>query len=404
MNNPRNVRFLTPAETLRGEAKTGISLHCHTLHSKENLDFVPYYAERIPLISYLWRREVERCVRMNGRPPKFDSGYWTPPLTGQQVYQMETASMDSLGLDGIVSITDHDSIDANLEIRKVYDEEKVPISMEWTVPFDEAFFHVGVHNLPAARAGEITEQLLDYTRGGVADDARLHELFAILNDCGDVLIVLNHPVWDIEMIGQRRHERLLDRFLASFAKWIHAIEVNGFRTWKENKVAIEIAEQLGMPIISGGDRHCLHSNTMINVSNASTFDEFVNEVRIDGFSQIAVMPEYKRPLPARQVASIAQILGNFQDFPEGRRLWSDRVYLDADDGLGLKTLTEHWNGHHPVWSRAVLALLAGLSHPVVRPLIGMTIGDTDIGRDDRHDERGLVMSGVPITAGGLSAE
>lgn len=408
MIKPRNVRFLAPGEDLSGEARTGVSLHCHTLHSKEILDFVPYYAERIPLVSHLWRRQLRLSIKMYGQPPDFKTGYWTPPLTAHQVFEMESANIQSLGLNGMVSITDHDSINANLEFRddlfKDLYIEKSPISMEWTVPFGEGFFHVGVHNLPADRADEIVEQLLDYTHAdGEPNDARLHEIFAMLNDCENVLIVLNHPIWDIEMIGQQRHERLLDRFLAAHAKWIHAIEVNGFRTWDENEVAIALADRLGIPIVSGGDRHCLHSNTMINVSNAQTFTEFVNEVRIDGHSRIVVTPEYKRPLPVRQVASIAQILGNFQHFPEGRRLWSDRVYFDANDGLGLRTLTDHWNGRQPLWSRVALGVLSVLSHPLMSPVIGLTVGDKDIGREDGNTERGPVIDGQ-IFSGRLRTE
>lgn len=404
MIKARNVQFLTPGEKLEGEVKTGISLHCHTLHSKELLDFVPYYAERIPVLSGIWRRELRRSIKMYGRPPEFKTGYWTPPLTGQQVFEMESTSMASLGLEGMISITDHDSINAPLELRKELDEAKVPISMEWTVPFGEGFFHVGVHNLPANQANEMTKQLLDYTNAdGQPNDDRLHELFAMLNDCDDVLIVLNHPIWDIEMIGQQKHERVLDQFLAAHAKWIHAIEVNGFRTWAENQTAIELADRLGLPIVSGGDRHCMHSNTMVNVSNATTFSEFVSEVRVDGHSRIAVTPEYHRPLPARQVASIAQILGNFEHFPEGRRLWSDRIYLDANDSSGLKTLTELWGGHRPLWTHAALGILKLLSHPWMAPVIGLTVGDTDIGRNDNVEERGFVIGG-PMVVGGLHAK
>jgi len=404
MINVRNVRFLAHGEELCGEAKTGISLHCHTLHSKELLDFVPYYADRIPLVSHLWKRSLRRSIEMYGCAPDFGTGYWSPPLTGRQVFDMESASLRSMGLAAMVSISDHDSIHANLEIRKDIDQQRAPISLEWTVPFSGVFFHVGVHNLPDGRAEEITKQLLDYSHSeGEPDDARLHELFAMLNDCDEVLLVLNHPIWDIEMVGQRKHERELDRFLVGHAKWIHAIEINGFRAWHENEIAIELADRLGLPIVSGGDRHCLQSNTMINVSNAPTFRDFVREIRVDGYSRIVVKPEYKLPLPARQVASIAQILGNFQDFPEGRRLWSDRVYFDANDGLGLKTLTEHWNGRQPLWSRAALGVLAVLSHPLMIPLIALTVGDTDIGRDDSR-EKGFPVGGVQIIAGGFPAK
>ena len=90
MIKTRNVSFLKPGQDLRGEAKTGVSLHCHTLHSKEIMDFVPYYAELIPVISSIWRRELRRSLKMYGRSPDFKTGYWTPPLTGHQVFDMES--------------------------------------------------------------------------------------------------------------------------------------------------------------------------------------------------------------------------------------------------------------------------------------------------------------------------
>ena len=46
-----NLYFLKRGERLNNVAWTGVSLHCHTLHSKELLDFVPYYAERISIVS-----------------------------------------------------------------------------------------------------------------------------------------------------------------------------------------------------------------------------------------------------------------------------------------------------------------------------------------------------------------
>jgi hypothetical protein len=107
---------------------------------------------------------------------------------------MEQESLAQLGLEAIVSITDHDSINANLEIRRDVRKETAPISLEWTVPFENAFFHIGVHNLPSVRADVITEGLLEYTYSKCgADNKRLHELFAMLNELPEVLIVLNHP-------------------------------------------------------------------------------------------------------------------------------------------------------------------------------------------------------------------
>ena len=391
---PENVRFLKNGEQVDKGGAVGVSLHCHTLYSRELLDFVPYYAERIPVVSWLWRREMRKRMENEGRLPDFTSGYWEPPLTGRDVFEMESKSLAGLGLGAMVSITDHDSIGANIALRNESDPERTPISMEWTVPFDEAFFHLGIHNIPPERAAEITDQLLAYTRAiGFPDDERLAELFAMLNECSETLVVLNHPIWDIEMIGQQRHERALTHFVARHAKWLHAVEINGFRAWSENQSAIDLADELGLPIISGGDRHCLHSNTMLNVTDAATFSDFAHEIRVERKSNIVVRPEYHVPLPSRQLASIAQILGRYDDFPSARRRWIDRVYLDTD-GSGPKTLAEHWGGKQPFWATAGLLALKGLAHRSMRPVIGFFVGDTDIGRSDESLQNELVVGNL----------
>src|ERR1041385_5884449 len=111
-NEIQNVYFLERGEGLSEMADTGVSLHCHTLHSKELIDFVPYYASRIPVASYFWRREMRRLGRLNA-VPDFKTGHWTPPLNGHEVFDAERKNLAAFGLDGIVSITDHDSINAN---------------------------------------------------------------------------------------------------------------------------------------------------------------------------------------------------------------------------------------------------------------------------------------------------
>ena len=51
----------------------------------------------------------------------------------------------------LVSITDHDDIQAPMLLRTVASARHIPVSVEWTTPFgkDQAF-HLGIHNLPSA--------------------------------------------------------------------------------------------------------------------------------------------------------------------------------------------------------------------------------------------------------------
>ncbi len=345
-----------------GTSRTGISLHCHTKYSKEFLDFVPYYAEMYPIVSSIFRMACGRFEKKNGSRPNFNLGHWEPPLDPHQLIESESVSLESLDLEPIVSITDHDSIQAGLDLRDSGGDCH-PISMEWTVPFGEAYFHVGVHNLPTGYAVELSGILLEYTSGGSSIEGKLDQVLSLLNEFPEILIVLNHPSWDIEMIGQQRHDAALESFTRSYGHHFHAIELNGFRPWAENQLAIKLAEELDLPIVSGGDRHCLHHNSMINITNARSFSEFVSEVRVDKQSQVLILPEYSKSLLHRQIRSISQILGEFPHFPEARRNWPQRVYFDWEDGHGLHSLATQWAGNEPRQYRWAVGMIRVMGNP-----------------------------------------
>lgn len=343
------LHILHKPKSLSKTAKTGVSLHCHTEHSKEMLDFVPHYAAKLPIISYFWRRENRNFQKREGRPIEFIDAYWSPPMTAREVFDIEKKQINEAGLDAITSITDHDCITANLKINEQTANEQAPISMEWTVPFEFGFFHVGVHNLPKERAVELSKTLLDYTFDKENHTTeKLNEVFALLHALPEVLIVLNHPLWDIEIVGKEKHLYLLRNFLKEHGRWIHALEINGFRKWSENKAVIEMAEALNLPIVTGGDRHGCQPNTVINLTDSKTFAEFVEEIRVDKRSEVVLMPEYKEPLHSRQMQSFAEILRHYPEFPAGRQKWFDRVYYNYD-GLGLRKLSVHWEFGGPLW-------------------------------------------------------
>ncbi len=357
-------------QDLSDRATTGVSLHCHTEYSKEMLDFVPHYAEKLPIIAHFWRKERDSYVEREGKAIDFSTAYWSPPLTPQMVYDIESKQINDANLDSFVSITDHDHINGNLTIVENRQEKSVPISMEWTVPFEFGFFHLGVHNLPQDSAAEITTTLLDYTFNKEFHGAeRLNELFAMLSEIPQVLVILNHPIWDIEMVGAVRHEILLKSFIRTHGQWIHAFEINGFRSWSENKAVIEMAEALGIPIATGGDRHGCKPNTVINLTNAASFEEFVDEIRVEKKSQVVLMPEYEQPLHSRQLQSFSEILSHYPDFVEDRRRWFDRVFFDNGDGKGVVPLSGHgWKLGGPKWLRLAIKTLGFLGSPTVRPV------------------------------------
>lgn len=363
------LNILREMKDLSSKARTGVSLHCHTEYSQEMLDFIPHYAEKLPIINFFWRRERERYIKREGRGLDFSTAYWSPPLPPKEVYRIEQEQIAATNLAPIVSLTDHDSINATLEVNDLDPATNAPISMEWTVPFEYGFFHVGVHNLPKDRAGEITKTLLDFTFNEENhNDAKLTEMFALLNELPGVLVVLNHPLWDIEIVGQERHEELLKMFLSRHVKWIHAFEVNGFRSWSENKGVIDLAESIGIPLVTGGDRHGCKPNTVINITNASTFEEFADEVRNDKHSEIVLMPAYEQPLHSRQLESFAEILSHYPHFRAGRQRWFERIYFDTGDGNGVRSLSSHgWVRGGPLWLQWAVWTLGVMGSPKMRP-------------------------------------
>ena len=60
MFDQTRLHILHKHEDLGAKARTGVSLHCHTEQSKEMLDFVPHYAEKLPVINFFWKRERDK--------------------------------------------------------------------------------------------------------------------------------------------------------------------------------------------------------------------------------------------------------------------------------------------------------------------------------------------------------
>lgn len=377
--NRTEVHILQKKTNITSLGRCGVSMHCHTENSKEMLDFIPHYAERMPVISQFWKKESVKFEAKNGKPIDFSTSYWSPPMTADAVFRAESAQIEEAGLEAIVSITDHDSIDGFLQLRDSVDHARAPISFEWTVPYDYGFFHLGIHGLPDAEAEDLTKILLDFT---FAPETRIEnsltDILGMLNDIPSTLIVFNHPVWDIELVGEERHALLLSDFLRKHGHQLHALEINGFRSWSENKAVLELAEVHGMPVVSGGDRHGCKPNTIVNVTNASSFDEFVEEVRIDKRSEVVVMPEYQIPLHSRQLQSFSEILSLYSHFPAERQRWFDRVFFDMNDGRGLVPLSSHgWRRGGPVWLRAAIWTLGFLGSPGMRPVFDVFVKDKD---------------------------
>ena len=340
--------------------KTGVSLHSHTNQSKETLDFISELSKDWSLLQPVMRWCEERCHRVSGIQPDYARSYWTPPLTPALAFDLERKQIeDQLQLPGLVSITDHDDINAPLLLRSVPSSRHIPVSVEWTVPFGVSAFHLGIHNLPSATGVEWMERMREFTAipMGTRNPELLREMLAELDEISGVLIVFNHPIWDLYRVGKDRHDVLVNEFLARHGQYVHALELNGLRNWKENREASTLAGKWNQLVISGGDRHGVEPNANVNLTQAESFTEFVHEVRRERQSHVLFMPQYSEPWKHRILQSTLDAIRDYPHFPEGSRLWDERVYHPDADGV-IQPMTRLWTtGKAPAFFQAVLLVV-----------------------------------------------
>jgi hypothetical protein len=345
--------------------RSGISLHSHTMHSREYLGRLPKYIAKFPVGSYILEREIGRVHLYEGRIFNFNKIYWTPPLSPREAYELESRQIEEqLGCSALVSLTDHDDIEAGLHLRLLEKTKHTPISVEWTVPFGKTEFHIGVHNLPMSRCRGWIKEFGAYRRN--LDSEYLRDILAGLDNERNTLIVLNHPYWDGEGIGPDEHRRCLEEFLTNYLSFLHAIEVNGMRSRRENREVIALGEAIDRPVISGGDRHGCEPNATLNLSRASSFDEFVQEIRYDRRSQLVLMPQFFEPLPLRLIENawytLADAPGEF-----GRSHWMTRVFIEQDGESRPLTQFSHTRFKRVVEKfRWVMGLV---TNPLIRPAL-----------------------------------
>jgi hypothetical protein len=338
----------------------GVSLHSHTNQSKETLDFIAELSTDWGVLQPLMRWCERRCQRTTGIRPDYARSYWTPPLTPRLAFDLERTQIeDKLQLPAMVSLTDHDDIQAPMLLRSLASARQIPVSLEWTVPYGATAFHLGIHNLPSATGAEWMGRMAAFTAVPAAERPAklLKEMLAELDELPGVLIVFNHPLWDLYRIGDAKHRLLVNDFLAVYGQFCHAVELNGLRNWDENREVATLAAQWNQVLISGGDRHGVEPNANLNLTRAHSFTEFVQEVRRDRQSHILFMPQYAEPWKHRILNSTLAAIRNYPDFPEGSQRWDDRVFHPDAEG-NTRQLSELWRGGRaPVYLSAVLAFV-----------------------------------------------
>jgi hypothetical protein len=362
--------------------RTAVSLHSHTNQSKESLLFIPQFAEKWPLLRWALK---EQCKK-SARPVDFSQAYWTPPLPPKLAFELESNQIENeLELMSLVSLTDHDSIGAPSALRQLPDPVRIPFAVEWSVPFEGAVFHLGVHNLPESQAHLIMDDLAAHTRNPSAP--RLMELLAALHDIPEVLIVFNHPHWDQHCLGQSTFRSILNRFLQSTVEYLHAFELNAMRSWTENKGVVQLAAVWQRPLISGGDRHGCEPSGALNLTCAASFSEFVNEIRLEQLSHIVFMPQYAEVLGIRFMQTVIDTIRDYPEHPVGSRRWDERVFhMDFQTGYH-RPLSTLWKAPPPYLGR-IFSIFRMMENASVRHALNFTFrGKSEAHRalDVRHE-------------------
>ena len=321
----------------------GVSLHSHTLHSRESLDLFYRATGHSALLRIALRHAERRFRTFYGADLDLGKGWWTPPLAPLDAYTVEFEQIQALGLKPLVSITDHDDIEAPMSLQAIDATRKVPISVEWTVPLQNTFVHLGVHNLPPLRARSILNRLKEYT--AKPSPGLLRNLLSGLHANPGTLIVFNHPMWDEKGVGFEMHRAAVLDLLGQCSEFIDALELNGLRPWNENRQAILLGKTWSKPLISGGDRHAIEPNVVLNLSKALTFSEFAAEIR-SGQSDVLITPRYREGHVTRIIQNVLDVLGTYDAHGLGWRAWPDRVFYRMDNGAA-KSLSQIWGSDPP---------------------------------------------------------
>ena len=356
--------------------RAGVSLHGHTNQSKETLDFIAEMSTNCwGVVRRAMRWCEARCEAYSGITPDYKRSYWTPPLNPKMAYDLEAGQIQTLlQLPAMVSLTDHDDIQAPLLLRNVPAARGIPVSLEWTVPFGETAFHFGIHNLPSACGAEWMARMAAFTAKPSIPELRA--MLAELDEMPGVLVVFNHPMWDLYAVGRERHEVLVNDFMVVYGQYIHAMELNGLRHWKENHAVTELARGWGQLVISGGDRHGVEPNANVNLTQATSFTEFVHEVRREKISHVLYMPQYAEPWKHRILNSTLDAIREYPHFPEGSRRWDERVYHPDSKGE-MQPLSKLWvHGHAPVYLEAVIRSVRAMGAAPVSGGLRMAWNDT----------------------------
>jgi hypothetical protein len=303
-----------------------VSMHNHSHHSVEKLAALNQVVKldfMRPLSGVL-----QRSFGLGGLSGlNYAEITFNPPYTPTDVYQIESAAAARWGFNGVhLAITDHDEFAGNLDLLRGRPDlsGRIAISEELSLWYEGHLFHLGVSGMPEIATDETHLRLQSAARGG-----RYDELFETLASTG-CLVVLNHPLvsW-----GPGPENIPIGNLLTRYGWAIHAFEINGMRREEENDRVLKLAREWRKPVVGGGDSHLLVASSVISLSQAASFRDFIAEVK-EGRAVPFVTPDYFAPLNWKLFLRVLffisryRQIASFKGQPVDAMLKDRRVLLD----------------------------------------------------------------------------
>jgi predicted metal-dependent phosphoesterase TrpH len=161
----------------------------------------------------------------------------------------------------LVTVTDHDSIDAVEELRR-YPDFFLSEEVTCTMPSGTEM-HAGVYGIEEKDHAEL--------------QLRRHDVESLLAYAVErrLFVTVNHLY--SSLTGPRKEDDF-----AVFARDFHGVEtVNGQMLARSNKLAVEFAQRFAKPVVGGSDSHTLTglARTFTEVAGARNAQEFVAAMR-----------------------------------------------------------------------------------------------------------------------------
>ena len=154
-------------------------------------------------------------------------------------------------------------------------------------------------------------------------------------------------------------------FLHAYGRHIHALEINGLRSWQENLSVVSLGREFDYPVVAGGDRHGLEPNAIINLTRAKTFAEFAEEIRVERSSDIAILPQYQEPLALRHLLCAWDAVREHPQLADRQYLGCARVLSCVRDGWSA-LFPRVWTREHRAGSTHASNVIGLIASPPVR--------------------------------------